>query len=75
MAIRDDHAFARERAMDLLLETQHAHGSWPAFEGDDPEGCWTTALVAIALRFAGSPSAPIDKTHRSFFIELILAPP
>jgi hypothetical protein len=41
------------RASDLgrrfLLHIQNADGSWPAFQGDDVEGCWTTSLAAITL--------------------------
>src|SRR5438094_5323213 len=61
MALHDRHAPACDRAINLLLRTQNPDGSWPAFEGDDPEGCWTTALAAIALRFMRSPSAPLQK--------------
>jgi len=50
--------------MDLLMRVQNPDGSWPAFEGDDPEGCWVTALVLIALRFVGAPPEPIEKTLR-----------
>jgi len=46
------------------LRTQNQDGSWPAFEGDDPEGCWTTALAMMALRFAQPLVAPVDKTFR-----------
>jgi len=54
----------RRQAADLLLRLQNPDGSWPAFEGDDPEGCWVTALVAIALRHIQSPSIPIEKAAR-----------
>lgn len=64
MALHDRPSPARDRAMDLVLRTQNPDGSWPAFEGDDPEGCWTTALAAIALRFIGAPSAPLEKSLR-----------
>jgi hypothetical protein len=41
------------RASDLgrnfLLHIQNADGSWPAFRGDDAEGCWTTSLAVITL--------------------------
>jgi hypothetical protein len=33
----------------FLLHLQNADGSWPAFQGDDAEGCWTTSLAAITL--------------------------
>ena len=28
---------------------QNTDGSWPAFLGDDAEGCWTTSLAVITL--------------------------
>src|SRR6266498_2213255 len=62
MALHDRQSRARDHAMDLLRRTQNPDGSWPAFEGDDPEGCWTTSLAAIALRFMRSPAAPLDKS-------------
>jgi hypothetical protein len=64
MALHDRQTSAFDRAIDLLLRTQNPDGSWPAFEGDDPEGGWTTALAAIALRFVRSPSAPLEKALR-----------
>ena len=64
MALHDGQSPARDLAMDLLVKTQNPDGSWPAFEGDDPEGCWTTALATIALRFLGSPSAQLEKSLR-----------
>jgi hypothetical protein len=33
----------------FLLHLQNADGSWPAFQGDDAEGCWTTSLAVITL--------------------------
>jgi len=36
-------------ALHALRGMQNADGSWPAFTGDDPEGCWTTALAVLAL--------------------------
>jgi hypothetical protein len=50
--------------MDLLVRLQNPDGSWPAFEGDDPEGCWTTALATIALHFTGATSARLEKSVR-----------
>ena len=64
MALHNRPSPARERGMDLLFRTQNSDGSWLAFEGDDPEGCWTTALAAIALRSIGSPSSPLEKSLR-----------
>ena len=38
-----------ERAQAFFLRTQNPNGSWPAFAGDDHDGCWVTSLVAIVL--------------------------
>jgi hypothetical protein len=64
MALRGDRWTAPRKAIEALLRTQNRDGSWPAFEGDDPEGCWTTSLAAITLRFALSPPTPIEKALR-----------
>lgn len=37
------------RGVEFLLRTRNPDGSWPTFAGEDNEGCWTTALVLIAL--------------------------
>ena len=37
------------RAMHALQDLQNADGSWPAFTGDEAEGCWTTALAVLCL--------------------------
>jgi len=36
------------RAVHALQGLQNADGSWPAFTGDEPEGCWTTAFSKAA---------------------------
>src|ERR1039458_10820277 len=41
------------RAIQALLALQNADGSWPAFTGDEPEGCWTTALAVLSLMETG----------------------
>jgi hypothetical protein len=64
MALASDHAPARRKPIDVLLRTQNPDGSWPAFEGDDPERCWTTALAPITLRFAQAPMAPAERALR-----------
>jgi hypothetical protein len=37
------------RAVHALQGIQNADGSWPAFTGDESEGCWTTALAVLSL--------------------------
>src|SRR5438552_3065727 len=62
MALHDRPGSARDDAIDFLVRTQNRDGSWPAFDGDDPVGCWTTALGLIALRFVRFASAPVEKS-------------
>jgi hypothetical protein len=45
-----DIEFAKE--IQALLGLQNSDGSWPAFLGDEPEGCWTTALAVLSLMAA-----------------------
>lgn len=37
------------RAVHALQCLQNADGSWPAFTGDEADGCWTTALAVLSL--------------------------
>ena len=62
MALHDRSGPARNSAIDFLLRVRNQDGSWPAFEGDDPEGCWTTALALIALRFVNAGFTGVDKS-------------
>src|SRR5579883_533110 len=32
-----------------LIAARNSDGSWPAFSGDDPQGCWATAMAVLAL--------------------------
>jgi hypothetical protein len=57
MALHNHRSAARDSAIDFLLRIRNRDGSWPAFDGDDTDGCWTTALAFIALRFV-YPSLP-----------------
>ena len=58
LALRHQPSVYVERALDTLETLQNRDGSWPAFLGDEPEGCWTTAPVVLSLmatrREAGS---------------------
>ena len=42
-------------AVQALESLQNADGSWPAFTGDEPEGCWTTALGVLSLILVRQP--------------------
>lgn len=53
LALRLDSNAARTRGLQFLLRTQNPNGSWPAFSGDDREGCGLTALAVIALNNCG----------------------
>lgn len=48
LALRN-RADAWRRVRNFLLRTQNSDGSWPAFDGDDREGSWTTSLALITL--------------------------
>jgi len=49
------------RAVRALLGLQNADGSWSAFTGDEPEGCWTTALAVLSLMAAGHGTRQLTK--------------
>jgi hypothetical protein len=64
MALAEDQEPVRRNAIDILLRTQNPDGSWPAFEGDDQEGCWTTSLALIALRSSGFSTRRIERAEK-----------
>ena len=64
MALAEDQEPVRRKAIDALLRTQNPDGSWPAFEGDDQEGCWTTSLALIALRSSGFSARRIERAGK-----------
>jgi hypothetical protein len=49
LALRRQPSIEFARAVHALQGLQNADGSWPAFTGDEPEGCWTTALAVLSL--------------------------
>jgi membrane protease YdiL (CAAX protease family) len=53
LALRQHSSIKLARATQALLGLQNADGSWPAFTGDEPEGCWTTALAVLSLMETG----------------------
>src|SRR5712692_170338 len=52
LALRRQPSIELARAIQALQGLQNTDGSWPAFTGDDPEGCWTTALAVLSLMAA-----------------------
>jgi hypothetical protein len=51
-------------AIQMLHNLQNADGSWSAFAGDEPVGCWTTSLAMLALLAVGGRSSTLESaTH------------
>jgi hypothetical protein len=53
LALRNDRGADLELALHAVENLQNKDGSWPAFNGDDSEGCWTTSLAVISLMAIG----------------------
>jgi len=51
-------------AIQMLRDLQNANGSWSAFAGDEPAGCWTTALAMLALLAVGGRSGSLATATR-----------
>ena len=49
LALRQQLGIERARAVQALQGFQNTDGSWPGFSGDEPAGCWTTALAVVSL--------------------------
>ena len=49
LALPSNSVRERDAAIRVLLRTQNANGSWPAFSGDDGEGSGLTGLALFAL--------------------------
>jgi hypothetical protein len=49
LALRNNGSPDVESALRTVESLQNSDGSWPAFMGDEPEGCWTTALAVLSL--------------------------
>jgi hypothetical protein len=61
LALRRQPSIELARAVRALLGLQNADGSWSAFTGDEPEGCWTTALAVLSLMAAGHGTRQLTK--------------
>lgn len=53
LAFRRQRTTECDRVVRAFLHRQNLDGSWPAFAGDEREGCWVTALAALALMATG----------------------
>jgi hypothetical protein len=42
-----------DSALHTLGTSQNSDGSWPAFVGDEPQGCWATGLAVVTLLGTG----------------------
>ena len=51
-------------AIEMLRDLQNANGSWSAFAGDEPAGCWTTALAMLVMLAVGDRSASLATATR-----------
>jgi hypothetical protein len=49
LALRNDRSPDVESALRTVESLQNSDGSWPAFMGDEPEGCWTTSIAVLTL--------------------------
>src|SRR3977135_3508246 len=65
LALRRHPSIEFARAAHALQGLQNVDGSWPAFTGDDPEGCWTTALAVLSLMSAGHATKALSSGNRS----------
>jgi len=54
LALRRHPRIKLARTTQALLGLQNVDGSWRAFTGDEPEGCWTTALAVLSLVETGN---------------------
>jgi hypothetical protein len=61
LALRHHAAFDLHNSSLSLWALQNRNGSWPAFGGDELEGCWTTALAVVSLMAIRE--APVRLTH------------
>jgi len=52
LALRNQPSAHTRRALNRITNLQNKNGSWPAFVGDEPEGCWTAALAVLSLMAA-----------------------
>ena len=64
LALRRQSGPELDRAIESLQVLQNRDGSWPAFAGDEPAGCWVTALATITLMYVGCATAGLASAIR-----------
>jgi len=64
LALRSNESEAENRGLRFVISMQNPNGSWPAFEGDDREGSWTTSLALWALQGRAVHASLIDRGQR-----------
>lgn len=64
LALRSTETEAENRGLRFVVSMQNPNGSWPAFEGDDREGSWTTSLALSYLRERAVHASVIERGLR-----------
>jgi len=64
LALPSNSVRERDAAIRVLLRTQNANGSWPAFSGDDGEGSGLTGLALFALNCCRAQGMVTDRAVR-----------
>src|SRR6266481_3888733 len=74
LALRSNESEAENRGLRFVIIMQNPNGSWPAFEGDDREGSWTTSLALWALQGKAVHTSVIDRGQRWCFSSKVVSP-
>ena len=64
LALRRTRCLRFDQTVESLQSLQNRDGSWPAFVGDDSEGCWATALAVLSLIAIGGDTAHLQLAIR-----------
>lgn len=64
LALRRTRGLRFDRTVERLQSLQNRDGSWPAFVGDESEGCWVTALAVLSLITIGWDTAHVQLAIR-----------
>lgn len=64
LALRNGPPADLKLALHDIEDLQNKDGSWPAFIGDDAEGCWTTSLAVLSLMAVGQETERLKSAIR-----------